>query len=116
MAQRAPTLSQSVEIVKGALVQLHHRVGDAGIAQLDVGAGDLLAVYARDTRRLRHAGVVQADLILLLADAPGGDQPRRRQHTDALRVARKAVLHAVAGDAARAVAAHLAERAVGVIK
>ena len=90
------------------------RVRDARPPELDIGAVKALPVKLHRVIRPEHRRVGQADAVAAAVDALAGDEARRRFH--ALRPSGKTVLIAVAADAPRAVSAHLAHRAVGVIK
>ena len=89
---------------------------DAGIAELGVDAAVAVPAGGDQAAHFDDGGVVEPHLIQRFVQPPGEDEPRRRADADISRIAHKAVLDAVAGDAARAVAAHLPERAVGIVK
>ena len=101
-------------VLPGKVRRLHREVRDAGVSKLDVAAPVCPAVHIQRLLQLEGSGRVQPDAVLIVRDAPAGHESRRRLH--ALDAARVAVLKAVAADAPRAVAAHLAERAVGIVK
>ena len=91
-------------------------MGDAGIAELHICAGNPLPFRVGRAVQVDDGGVVELYFILLLRDAAGSNRAGRRPEADVLRVRRKAVLHPIAGQAARAVAAHLALCAVGIVE
>ena len=90
----------------------HRRVGDARVAQLQIGIVVGAAIHLRPAVQADMAGVVEPHPILPLIHAPAGDKARGGLHP--LHVAGQAVFVAVAADAAGAVAAHLPHGAVGV--
>ena len=85
-----------------------------GLSKLHICAIPDSSAYLRrivqpDDRRVR-----KPDAVIAPVDARPGDKSGGRLH--ALRFARQSVLKAVPADAARAVSAHFAHRAVGVVK
>ena len=112
VTQGPSPLPQGVQIVKCLHGDFHHGMGKAGVPQLHIGAALPLGQAVQvDDRRVR-----QPDLVALPVDAPGGDAPRGGLKADLPGVRREAVLHGVAGHAAGAVAAHLPQGAVGIVK
>ena len=68
----------------------------------------------QDSFRLQNRRRIEPDAEPVAALPPAGDEARRRFHADG--VARITAFAGVAADTARAVAAHLAERTVGVVE
>ena len=112
IAQGAAQLEEKVVVRVGQAGPVDDGVGQAGVAQLDVPAGDLLPADHSGAVQVDHGGVVQADAILAAVDALADDQARGRLHL--LDRAGQTRLIAIAADAAGTVAAHLAHGAVAV--
>ena len=93
---------------------MHNGVGDAGLAELKIGAVAHRPGRCNRAVQVDDRGVVEAHPVAPLVDALPGHKARGGLHP--LHIARKAVVVPVAADAPRAVAAHLAETAVRVIK
>ena len=93
---------------------LHRQMRDARVAQLGIAAAIGLAVEGQDPFRLQNRRRIEPDAEPVAALPPAGDETRRRFHADG--VARITAFAGVAADTARAVAAHLAERTVGVVE
>ena len=89
-------------------------MGDAGIAQLQIGAVIDRAVQGDGAVQIQDGGIVEPDAVAGLVHPPAGDETRGGLH--ALRLSGKAVLVPIAADASCAVAAHLAQTAVGIVK
>ena len=87
---------------------------DAGASKLDVAAPVCPAVRVQLLFQLHNGRRVEPDAVLLLRDAPAGHKSCGRLH--ALYGACIAACIAVPADAPCAVAAHFAERAVGIVK
>ena len=109
----APELEQRLFIRFPQPGVLHHRMRNAGVSQLQIHAADLFSVHIQ-RQILQVHRVRQANAIVFRVDARAGHKPGGRFNR--LRFACKTGLIAVAADAARAVAAHLAKRAVAVEK
>ena len=88
----------------------NYRVGDAGVAKLYVCAVVRRAADAHAPVQVDNAGVVEPYFIKPLRHALSGD--KSGGGLDALRLSGQTVFISVAGDAPRAVAAHLAQTAV----
>ena len=92
----------------------NYRVRDAGVAKLNVCAVVHRAAGAHAPVQVYHAGVVEPHFVQPLCHALPGDEPGGS--LDALNLPGQAVFVSVAGDASRAVPAHLAQTAVGIIE
>ena len=89
-------------------------MGDAGIAQLHISAVIVLPVDSHHAVQVDDRGIVEPYAVAPGVDALPHDKARRGFH--ALDLPCQSFFKAVAADAARAVAAHLAETAVLVVK
>ena len=87
-------------------------MGNAGIAQLHIGAGIAHAVDFHRGIQFYRGGIVEPDAVEPLIDPLAGDDAGRGLHR--LGLPGQAVFVAVAADTAGAVAAHLPHGAVGV--
>ena len=106
-AQRPERFQQLVRIRPQVALVLRHRVGNAGVPQLQIGHVALAV-------QVQHVGVVQLHPVQIFVQPPAGDKPRVGLHGH--NVSRQTDVMAEPADAPGAVAAHLSPGAVGIVK
>ena len=107
VTQRTPFFAQRLPVGEGAPVHFNDRMGDAGIAEFDIGAPGLSKLRDSDAFEVDHTRIVQAHFVEFFRDPAGAYFSCRSENADMLRVRRNPVLETPARQTARPVAAHL---------
>ena len=96
------------------VIHNHKGMGDAGVAQFNIGADIFFAVNGNRAVEVNETWVVEADLVSALVDTLADNKTGSAFY--ALGFTGKTLFVAVAGNASCAVAAHFAQTAIGIIE